>query len=644
MVRLVELILYGIRQFQTMTRIPFGPGFNLLAGGVGTGKSTICELVVAMLFPRAAAQCRPFRHPHAPERAQAVLTFDGENGARYRLARDFSKDRVTLAKLNPHGESTAANATPIASDNTSVEAEINRLLQGLTAEQVLLRWLLTQAQLPSARSVSVNGSSAPVVAAPLSATNPATTPSPAGQPTGRAGSHLEELKRALAKAEETAALDEKLITAQDRAAAIKHKLASLAQVTEERAELEGQLEKFSGLNQLPSDYAVLIEGLAERERALQAQQDHLQEQLNTLDEERAALSSEPIFRQRWFLVGAVLTGLALLVALFINLTWPLALIFWVPLGSGLGLFSWSFYTDMKTHSQRKQLHLQAKALKMERETAEKRFAREQRPALELLTLAQCRDVAAFQERVRNYRRLKEEVEHLGEEQAHYLGGQTMEQLEQSFRQAVEESKQFEEQIRAIAMAAGHSGIGDISSLQAEIARLESATSPTPAAASPFAPPTDSAWIDLVRSRWPHDDPSLQAAIAALFAKLSGGHYTRIDWADGRLRLYTAAGQMIDPDLLSSGQRDLLALACMLAPWLSSRTEKAHMPLGRFPLLLDEPFLSLDGAGQAACLQLLRAIAPAQQVVLATRMTVGEQPADHRITLPLPPQAAETPSR
>ncbi|MEW6325873.1 MAG: hypothetical protein AB1515_10875, partial [Nitrospirota bacterium] len=460
MIRLVELILYGIRQFQAMTRVTFSPGFNLLAGNIGTGKSTICELIPALLVPGGAAS-RPFVHPHHPERAQAALTFEGEGGMRYRLVRDFIKDRVTLSALDPSKPGAPPGGTPLAADPPSVEAALQRLLQGLTAEQLRRHWLLTHAELPSASGYGTNGAPAPAQQAST------------GRPAAPAGSRLDQLKRALAAAEEVTALDEKAMAAQDRAAAIKQKLTGVSRLTEERASLQAELDGFAGFDRLPPDHAALLEGLAERERALHTHQDGLQEQLNALEEERATLGGEPIFRQWRFQAGAGLTGLAfllLVIAPFINLTGRLKLIPLIMLLSGLGLAVWSFLSGMKVQQRREQLDAKARSLKIEREAVEKRFGREQRPALELLSLTKCPNVAAFQERLRQYRRLCESIEQLEQEAAQYLGGQAAEQLEEQQRRALDEANKFEEQMRAAAAAAGSSGFADTASLQAEISR------------------------------------------------------------------------------------------------------------------------------------------------------------------------------
>src|SRR3990172_67847 len=142
--QLIELILYGIRPFHAMTRIAFDPGFNVLTGPIGTGKSTIIDTMLALLFPSTTGQFRPFPDPHHPERAQAALTFRDEQGERYRIIRDFIKERITLAKIDPAG------APPIAADGPGVEAAAGNLSKGITAEECHLRWLLAHAQLPSA--------------------------------------------------------------------------------------------------------------------------------------------------------------------------------------------------------------------------------------------------------------------------------------------------------------------------------------------------------------------------------------------------------------------------------------------------------------------------------------------------------------
>ncbi len=660
MIRLVELVLYGVRQFQTLTRISFGPGLNVLSGGIGTGKSTIWELVVVMLLPDRIAQFRSFRHPHHTEKAQAALIFQTEDGARYRLLRDFVSERIQLVKLDPPGQTSATAAAPLATDAPSVEAELQRLRRGLTAEQIDGRWLLSHTRLPSSISPGGNGTAAPVVVGISPTTRSPAAPKPSAPPASNR-TRLEELKRALAKAEEVSSLEEKVMAAQDRAVAIKQILTTAAQLDEDVAAAKAQAEGCAGFGQLPADYPVLIEGLTERERALQTQLNALHEQQQTLEEERAPLPSAPLFQQLWFRIGAGLIGVAILIVVFIRfLPEPFQYLFLGLLVAGFGIVVWSVVSDIKTQTVRKELDKKLKTLAMERESAEKRFAREQRPALDLLAHTGCNTITVFQERIRTYRQLLDEVARLQEEQTRHLNGRTTEQLEHDYQQAVDDGKALETQMRDAAATAG-----DMASLQTEIARLESMTTwggvaddpgPPMATESPVthsAPgPTvtgsgSTSWIDVIRAHWPHQDPALHAVVSTLFGTLSGGDDTTVAWTDGRLRIETRDRQPIDPDLLSTGQRDALLLACFLAPWLPSQAGNNGEPspraqTGQFPLLLDEPFLSLDATGQSACLQWLRAIGATQQILLATRLTVAEQPGDHRLTLPLVPAAAKEP--
>ena len=368
MPRIVELALYGIRHVQSMTRLAFGPGLNVLSGGVGSGKSTLCELVAALLCPELTDRFRPFVHPHHPERAQAAVVFQADDGAFYRVIRDFVKDRISLAKVESPGQ-TAGGLPPLANDGPSVKAELQRLFPGVTAEQIYRHWLFSPARLSSSPAPPTTGGGPNGAAAPAGRACTAVQSGPSVQPPAvqppAAGSRLEELRQALAKAEEVITLDEQVMAAQDRAASLKQKLTQAAQLSEERAALQNELNGFTGFDQLPAGYVALIEGLAERERALHSQLDRAQAQLQELEADRAALSGQPIFQQRLFQVGAGLIGLALLVALFVNLPGLLRFVFLALLFPGIGILVWSIVGDMRTQGARTALEGRIKALKKE---------------------------------------------------------------------------------------------------------------------------------------------------------------------------------------------------------------------------------------------------------------------------------------
>ena len=666
MPRIVELALLGVRQMQSMTRIAFGPGLNVLSGGIGSGKSTLCELIAVLLCPELTSRFRPFVHPHRPERSQAAVVFQAVDGGFYRVIRDFVKDRINLTKIESPGQ-TAGGLPPLAGDAPSVTAEVQRLFHGVTAEQIARHWIFSPARLSAlpAPPSGVGHSNGSATGGHLPAASQAgsSVRSPADRPQPAAGSRLEELKHALAKAEETLTLDEQAMAAQDRAGSLKQKLGQAARLSEERDSLQNELKGFTGFDQLPAGHVALIEGLAERERALRGQIDAVRAQLQELEGDRGTLPSQPIFQQRQFQIGAGLIVLALLIALFVSLPGLFRYIFLAMLVPGLGILTWSVVSDMRVQTARAEIDGKIKSLKKEQEAAEKQFNREQKPALELLALTKSNSVEQFKERSRNVNRLRDQIEQLALEQAQLLSGQTVDQLQEQLQTLAQEARALEERVREAASIAAKTGMGDVASLQAEIARLESGGAApatfdyaelTGGEAPPLHEQTAAApavtWMEVLREVWPHEHPTLQSAVSALFGKLSGGGYGKAAWSDNRLRIETQDQREVDPDLLSSGQRDLLAVACFLAPWLAARAdkspEKSPVTLGRFPLLLDDPFLSLDPAAQSAFIQLLRSLGATQQIVLATRLPVAEHAGDHRIALPLvaagsaPAQAAQ----
>jgi energy-coupling factor transporter ATP-binding protein EcfA2 len=659
MSRIVELALYGVRHVQSMTRIAFGPGLNVLSGGVGTGKSTLCELIAALLSPELTGRFRPFIHPHHPERAQAAVVFQADDGVFYRVIRDFVKDRISLTKIESPGQ-TAGGLPPLASDGFSVKTELDKLFHNLTADQIDRHWFYRQSRQAAASSPSSGGGSNGASAA-AGRTAPSAARSAASPATGATGSRLEELKQALAKAEETLMLDEQVMAAQDRVISLKQKLARAAQLAEERTALQAELSGFTGFDQLPPGYVALVEGLAERERALHAHLDGMQTQLQELEGDLSALPSRPIFQQRLFQVGAGLIVLAVLVALFINLPGLFRFVFLGLLFPGIGILIWAVVKDMGIQNNRAGLETKIKALKKEQESAEKQFGREQRPALELMAQTKCSSVEQFRERARNVQRLRDNIDQLTEEQAQLLAGQAVDQLQQQLQTLTSEARALEERMREAASIAAKTGMGDVASLQAEIARLESggaAARPSaevefgeltgaeaPAVRGHTTPSPALDWLDALKTIWPHDQPALQTTVSSLFGKLSGGGYGKVEWTNGRLHIHSNQQQEIDPELLSRGQRDLLAVACFLAPWLTagkspdSPPENSMITPGRFPLLLDDPFLSLDPAAQSALLQLLRSLGATQQILLATSQPVADHAGDHRIALGIALSAA-----
>lgn len=653
MSRIVELALYGVRHVQSMTRITFGPGLNVLSGGVGAGKSTLCELITALLCPELTGRFRPFIHPHHPERAQAAVVFQADDGVFYRVIRDFVKDRISLSKIESPGQ-TAGALPPLAGDGPSVKAELDRLFHHLTADQIDRHWFFRHGRPSSAGSPSSGGGGSNGAATPAGRTAPSAGRPAASPATGASGSRLEELKQALAKAEETLTLDEQVMAAQDRVISLKQKLARAAQLAEERTALQAELSGFTGFDQLPPGYVALIEGLAERERALHAHLDGVQTQLQELGGDLSALPGQPIFQQRLFQAGAGLIAVSLLVALFVDLPGLFRFVFLGLLFPGIGILIWAVVKDMGVQNSRAGLETKIKALKKEQESAEKQFGREQRPALELMAQTKCSSVEQFRERARNVQRLRDNIDQLTEEQTQSLGGQTTDQLQQQLQTLTTEARALEERMREAASIAAKTGMGDVASLQAEIARLESggaASMPStevefgeltgaeaPAARGHTAPSPALNWLDALNTIWPHDQPALQTAVSSLFGKLSGGGYGKVEWTNGRLHIHSNQSQEIDPELLSRGQRDLLAVACFLAPWLTagkspdSPPENSMITPGRFPLLLDDPFLSLDPAAQSSLLQLLRSLGATQQILLATSQPVADQAGDHRIAL------------
>jgi DNA repair exonuclease SbcCD ATPase subunit len=53
--QLIDLVLQGVRRFIQSQRIPFKPGLNIVFGGTESGKTTLYDCILELMFPNRIA-------------------------------------------------------------------------------------------------------------------------------------------------------------------------------------------------------------------------------------------------------------------------------------------------------------------------------------------------------------------------------------------------------------------------------------------------------------------------------------------------------------------------------------------------------------------------------------------------------------
>jgi len=101
---LVDLVLQGVRKFVQSQKIPFKPGFNLVYGGNESGKTTLYECILELMFPnRIVEEKAVWQSWKGADQSRAGLTFQ-KNGQLYRVLKDFIQNRISLSRKAPAAE------------------------------------------------------------------------------------------------------------------------------------------------------------------------------------------------------------------------------------------------------------------------------------------------------------------------------------------------------------------------------------------------------------------------------------------------------------------------------------------------------------------------------------------------------------
>src|SRR6266436_1210142 len=146
--RLVSLQAQNFKKLKISKPLTLSEGIILITGLNESGKSTILDAVLYALFGRVI---RPSKMPSNEDiisygngEAQVRLEFDiGEN--RYRVVREVHKtrpNRATLVEVRPNGTTKT-----LASSVKDVTAEIERLLGGITYDEIVASSVVAQKDL-----------------------------------------------------------------------------------------------------------------------------------------------------------------------------------------------------------------------------------------------------------------------------------------------------------------------------------------------------------------------------------------------------------------------------------------------------------------------------------------------------------------
>lgn len=602
----LEFALRGIRKFCKATFFRFRPGLNLIQGENGSGKTTLRDTLFLVFseFPAPTTLLSPgeIAEPHC----QAAVTLQTSNGEILRLAKDFGKNVAVLYRYAPETQQFAA----IEKRKHEIYRWLREQWGGLDQSQLLHYFSLDRTRLPS---VMLNGERLHPGAQQTDLIPGLGTPLADPSASQDKRRRLEELRAMAEQAEQVFQLEEQLADAQNRLAGLKRKLDSLSQVEQDLQELESKIKVFSELGLSLEHLQELTEGFGRRLVEKNRELENLTQECEILEHQLNLISTDPVYKTKLFLSGGLLTGVSIGTGLLFPLPGIFQHLYLAGLALGIGLLTVALGADIRRQSRRKRLEDKLQNKLKNIELLDARFKRENADFFEILRKTQTGSLDAFKERLNAYNLLSTSHQRLTEEKARILQGKEAAALQMELQAETLRIDQMKNRLKAF-----EGTPSDLPSIREEIELLEKETNIPKIDITREAPRKLDAWLQslrpLIQQPAIGDTRDLVGDAGRILQRLSLGFYTglSINGSNGQLHIKVLARASSDPipvEKLSAGTLDQLFLSiyCAFIQRLGSR-----LP---FPILLDDPFLTLDPRRQETAVEVFREISRQRQVLL-----------------------------
>jgi Mg2+ and Co2+ transporter CorA len=455
-------------------------------------------------------------------------------------------------------------------------------------------------------------------------------------PSGRVEKE-KQLKEAQKKLEELSQYEQESLVIRDKASEIKRTVEEMQTLDLQLKRLEETgVKKFSslaGIEKIPPDL------LKRYEEGLQNKQN----ELNQMEDEKIDIENQIVgvgtpdpFKDRSLQIGLGVTALSLLLPVVVTLHGPFRHLFPAGIFSGIGLAVKAYLHLNKLISLKDDLQRRRAGLNEKTHQFDKKFEKENKEIIELIKKTGAKDVAELKGLQRAYQNHLRSMQESAAKREALLKRGSVEDLENQRQELEKKAKTFEDKLRE------NEGLTqEVYRLQDEVRSLPDAgelsidlESSLPAYSLPsgalslasenlsplslFLPRA----LAIGKERGvplPLDQIQKQADIlSSLFSpdKKREIHLNEL----GEVKLGQA-----ETNHLSSGTADQIFLCVALPTW----DRFAAVP---FPLVLDDPLISIDPQHQEVALELLRGVSKKRQVLLFTVFASPSQNGDHRIVL------------
>jgi RecF/RecN/SMC N terminal domain len=614
---LVELVMQGVRGIRELARLRFQNGFNFIAAGNETGKTTAVDAMQRLLFPNSQPSAMEgLVSRQTPESSRCALVLFFDDGAYYRVIQDFSKCAVNLSKYN----TTSKEFILLHKDWEKSVQVLSGLTTGISEGEYAAIFILRREDMID----HVESSSAPAVTTRL--VGPARIAAPSGGKSAANEAKLAELRETLRKAEEAADADYRHQSAKLASGEYIKKLSSLDEIEHKKAEIEASLAELKGCAGLPENIAELIDEQERRQSQKLVDTDELDKALYALNLQLDSIPKVNFFIDKLFIAGIIIGALSMVLGMFV-LTVEYRHYFYIGLIAAMVLIAVAWYNGSRKNVQRNIVKQEIDALEKDLAELEKKFIQESSAINAYLSIARAGNAADLKDRAENFRYFVALRADLEEQRLRVLGDLTPEILHQQYDRQQEEIMKLEKAAQALAPY----NI-DTYSIRQDIERLEGEASSTDTSwnfgtvghdlPEDFGEPASeqqSGFIAklAIASKMGNIEmetliPGVEAAAQRNLAAITGGRYVRIEVGqDGESIVHASDDTRLTYRELSHGTKALVTFC------LRTGLVEAIVGKRRLPFILDDALAGFDYVRQQSACQVLRTLGKKTQVILFT---------------------------
>ena len=630
-----ELILSGIRNFAKLKKIDFSKGFNIIIGDNESGKTTIYDSILSVLFGSAYPNSKNLICEGQQE-CKAALTFKDKKGDTYRVIRDFSKDKANLFKLNSSKNFIIINKNKDMIDQLMI-SEIIGLKEDEYAYLFSLKYPIytsSNGTYESANEETALLDEMPVVERLEGLEDNVMEEQESesldriknGEELAFKQKRLVTLKEALKKVDQLSKIEYKIDEVQNKLSDAKKRLESLNIAEKESAQNINSLESLKTFAELPVNINIdeLIDTYEKKEIEKAKELDEVREELEHLKERRDLIPNKPVFQNPFLIAGVVLIAASLFSVASFNITGLFQILFFVGFFGGAASISFAIFNDFQNSSKRKELDLKINNINKQLTDKSTKYGKEDAQFQDILKKTSSGNAQELGLRYKKYQELLQQKEFLEEKKKRLLEGKEREEIEGEFKQLQKEKAELDAKVQ------GYTGLStDIYDIEAEIKKIEkeiraytgTGNKEKQAAASHkehnikagrHSDKTEAiSWsiLEKILGKDPHDLlPLIENKAKLYLQRLTLGRYSGLNINGGIYLTDKEKDKKSELDKLSKGVTDQVYLALHFA--LTSILSAKHP----FPFLIDDPFLTFDPQREAIAVDILREMAKDNQVI------------------------------